>query len=459
MILLEIAPLLVLLGLLASGRVTPITACCGALLASLPALLALQGAGLGGFLLRESLLAAFLAMQPVAVVAGGLLFHAAVSAPGPAEARPISAARIFAVSLPLGVFLESVTGFSVGAVFALSALRSMGVRGAVAAALAVQALTMVPWGGLGPGTSLGSAIAGVAPQEVARIAAWPTMLWLLLLAPLLWRFMAMAGAAADGREKWIQFGLLALLGALLLLANALGPFEVAGVIASGIVTVLALWRADPPDDLRRALRAASPYLLLVAALLAARLWPQPPGWKPFAAFPAFPITHVAVVLLLVALGVMLARGRLGEAPAALRRAARPALAMLLYVLLGRWLAGSGIAAGLAEDLAHALGPAAPYAILPMAVVSGVITGTNVGSNAALMPVQAALGQEAGLSPALVAGLHNFGGGAGAGMGASGLAMLCGLLADGTRPAAIWRLLLPSILAVLFCGTLALVVLR
>jgi lactate permease len=45
------------------------------------------------------------------------------------------------------------------------------------------------------------------------------------------------------------------------------------------------------------------------------------------------------------------------------------------------------------------------------------------------------------------------------MGASGLAMLCGLLADGTRPAAIWRLLLPSILAVLFCGTLALVVLR
>ena len=124
MILLEIAPLLVLLGLLASGRVTPITACCGALLASLPALLALEGAGLGGFLLRESLLAGFLAMQPVAVVAGGLLFHAAVSAPGPAEARPISAARIFAVSLPLGVFLESVTGFSVGAVFALSALRS-----------------------------------------------------------------------------------------------------------------------------------------------------------------------------------------------------------------------------------------------------------------------------------------------------------------------------------------------
>ncbi len=455
MILLEVAPLLVLLGLLASGRASPILACGGALLASLPALLALQGSGLPGFLLRESLLAGFLAMQPVAVVAGGLLFHAAVSVQGPTEARPLSAARIFAVSLPLGAFLESVTGFSVGAVFALSALRGMGVHGAVAAALAVQALTLVPWGGLGPGTALGSAIAGVVPQEVARIAAWPTSLWLMLLAPLIWRFMAMAGAPPDGREKVAQLGLLAALAALLLLANALGPFEVAGVIASGIVAVWALWRADPPDDAGRALRAAAPYLLLVAALLGARLWPQPPGWKPFDGFPAFPVTHVAVVLLLVALALMLARGRMGEAPAALRRAARPALAMFLYVLLGRWLAGSGIAASLAEDLAHALGPAAPYAILPMAVVSGIITGTNVGSNAALMPVQVALGHEAGLSPTLVAGLHNFGGGAGAGMGASGLAMLCGLLGDGTRPTAIWRLLLPSIAMVLLSGTLAL----
>ena len=167
------------------------------------------------------------------------------------------------------------------------------------------------------------------------------------------------------------------------------------------------------------------------------------------------MTHVAVVLVLVALGLMVARGGLERAAPALRRAGRPALAMLLYVVLGRWLAGGGIASELAGQLATLLGPAAPFAIVPMAILAGVITGTNVGSNAALMPVQAALGEAAGMQPALVAGLHNFAGGAGAGMGAAGLAMLCALLADGTRPAAIWRLLLPSVAALLLAGTLAL----
>jgi len=157
--------------------------------------------------------------------------------------------------------------------------------------------------------------------------------------------------------------------------------------------------------------------------------------------------------------LLLARGRVAAGGAALRRAARPALAMLLYVVLGRWLAGGGIAADLADSLAHALGGAAPFAIMPMAMLSGIVTGSNVGSNAALMPIQHALGQEAGLDAVLVAALHNFGGGAGAGMGAAGLAMLCALLADGTRPAQVWRLLLPSMAAVLLAGTAILMLLR
>ncbi|MBC7433195.1 MAG: hypothetical protein H7345_14125, partial [Rubritepida sp.] len=209
MILLALLPLLVLLGLLVGGRtrVGPIGACLAALMAALPALWLGHGAGQGSgaalpaLLCRETALGAFLALQPVAVVAGGLLFHAAVSQGAGVAPRPPTAARIFAVTLPLGAFLESVTGFSVGAVFALTALRGMGVGGAVSVALAAQALVLVPWGGLGPGTALGAALAGVAPQELARIAAWPTAAWLLLLAPLLWRLVAAGGAPPGGRGQ------------------------------------------------------------------------------------------------------------------------------------------------------------------------------------------------------------------------------------------------------------------
>ncbi|MCX8134556.1 MAG: L-lactate permease [Roseococcus sp.] len=453
MILTDAAPLLLLLGLLASGRVAPLPACLFALIAALPALWLREAEGLVGFLWRESLAGAFLALPPVLIVAGGLLFQAAIAG-GQASAmpRPATPARIFAVSLPGGAFLESVTGFSIGAVFALGALMAMGVRGVVAVALSVQALTLVPWGGLGPGTALGAAIAGVPGQAVGAIAAWPAALWLLLLLPLQWRLQAMAGAAPPAAERAVQAGLTLLLGALLILAHRLLPFELAGVVAAGPVAALALWRADRPA---RPVAAAAPYLLLLAALLAARAVPGVPLWRPYPELPGFALNHVAVVLLAVALLLLLWHGRADRAGPALARALRPGAALLLYVVLGRWLAEGGIAADLAAALAGLLGPAAPVAIAPMALLSGIVTGTNVGSNAALMPVQHALGQAMGLDPALVAALHNVAGGAGAGMGAAGLAMLCALVGDGTRPAQAWRLLLPSMAAVLAAATLAL----
>ena len=346
-------PLVLLLALLGSGRAGPVGACLAGLAAAVPAALVSLPAGtpLPGFLAGEVLRGLFLALQPVGVVAGGLLFHAAVTGDAAAGAapRPASAARLFAVALPMGAFLESVTGFGVGAVFALSALRGMGVGGAVAGALAMQALVLVPWGGLGPGTALGAVLAGVPAQQVSMVAAWPNAAWLPLLGPLLWSLSARAGLPVPAPEKAVQAAMLAAMAALLLAATATLPFEIAGMAASGPVMAWALWRADPPRHPRIALRAAAPYLLLTGCLLAARLWRDPPGFRPFAEFPGLPLTHVAVVLWLVAGGLLLRqRAPVRRAAVALRRAARPALAMLLYVVLGRLLAGSGAAAALAR---------------------------------------------------------------------------------------------------------------
>ena len=460
---LQSLPLLVLLALLGSGRTGPVGACLVALAAAIPAVLVSlpeTAPTLPVFLAEEALRGAFLAAQPVGVVAGGLLFHAAVSDEERAEARPATAARVFAVTLPMGAFLESVTGFAVGAVFALSALRGMGVGGAVAGALSLQALVLVPWGGLGPGTALGAALAGLPAQDVALVAAWPNAAWLVLLGPVLWSLSARAGVPVPPPERSAQLAMLAAIAALLVLWNRVLPFEVAGVLATGPVVAWALWRADPPRDPATALRAAAPYLLLTACLLLARLWAGAPAFRPYADLPGFPLTHVAVVLWLVSAALLL---RLPDgaarAGAALLRAARPALAMLLYVVFGRVLAGSGAAAALAGAAAGALGPLAPYAVAPMALVSGIVTGSNVGSNAALMPVQAALGRAAGLPEALAPGVHNFAGGAGAGMSVGVLAMLCGVLADGTRPGQVWRLLAPSMALVVALGCAAVWLLR
>ncbi|MFC7474303.1 hypothetical protein ACFQS7_08060 [Dankookia sp. GCM10030260] len=453
-LLFQAMPLVLLLGLLGSGRAGPVGACLAALLAALPAVLVSlpDAAALPGFLAEQARRGLFLGLQPVAVVAGGLLFHA-VATRGAAEAPlPPSPARVFAATLPMGVFLESCTGFAVGTVFALSALRRMGIGGAAAGALALQALVMVPWGGLGPGTALGAALTGLPAQALSMAAAWLTAAWLLLLAPLLWSLQARAGVPVPVRERLAQLAMLAALAGLLLAAAAWLPFELAGILASGPVMLWALWRADPPRDLRAALGRAAPYLVLLACLLAARLWPGAPAWHPFPDYPGLPVTHVAVVLWLVAGGLLLARpDGAARVRAALVKARQPAVALLLYVMLGRLLAGSGAAAGLAEAAAAALGPLAPLAVAPIALLSGVVTGSNVGSNAALMPVQAALGAAAGLPPILAPAIQNFAGAASVQASLGVTALVCGLLADGTRPAQLWRLLLPSMLAVLVLG--------
>lgn len=455
-------PLALLLALLATGRAGPVAACLLALAAALPGIALTSDSPLLAFLAEQTPRALWLAAQPVAVVAGGLLFHAAVRREGGEAPREATAARVFAVSLPMGAFLESVTGFAVGAVFALAALRAMGVGGPVAAALALQSLTLVPWGGLGPGTLLGAALAGVPAHEVAALAAWPNALWLVSLVPVLWWLQGRAGVAVPPREKAAQAALVLLMAALLVLLHAVLPFEVVGVVASGAVAAIALWRADPPRDPAAALRAAAPYLLLTAALLAARLlWREPPAWQPFAELPAFPLNHVAVVLALVSLALLAARR--GDAAARLRaalgRARAPALTLLLYVLLGRWLAASGVAAGLAAALVAGKGEWAPLGIAPMGFLAGFVTGSNVGANAALMGVQQALGAATGLPPLLAPALHNFAGAAGAGMSVGVTAMVCAVLADGTRPAQVWRLLLPSMALAVTCGTVALLLLR
>jgi lactate permease len=457
LLLLQAAPLLLLVGLLVSGRATPVPAVLAALALLLPAVLLSLPAGTAPlpFLTEQTLRGAYLAAMPIGVVTGGLLFHAAVTRDAEAAPTAPDPRRIFVATLLAGTFLESVTGFAVGAVFALSSLRAMGLRGAPAGAMALLALCLVPWGALGPGTALAAALTGIPAQDIAAMTALPNAAWILLLGPVLWRLCAAAGVEVPPRERLVQAATLLVMAALLVGLHAILPFEAIGIVAPGVPLLALLWRLDPPrgaEGWRRAGRRLFPYLALTVALLAGRGWTGAPAWAPFADLPALPISHVAVILWLAA-GILLLRRPDGAAVArnALARAKRPAIAMLLYVIMARWMAGSGIAAGLAGAVADGLGPAAPYAVPVLGLAAGVVTGSNVGSTSALMAVQQALGEAAGMPPMLAPVLHNFAGPAGAGMSFAVTALVCGLLADGTKPAQVWRLLAPSFAAVVLIG--------
>lgn len=473
---LEALPLLLLIGLLARGC-TPPAAGVAALLAALPAIaLALPaGVGMPGFLLRASLEGAWLAAQPIAVVSAGLLFHGAVARPEPTRpeptrpeptrpepARPEEAGRphgadramLFSVAFLAGPFLESVTGFGVGVVFALGTLRRAGLSGPAAVAVGLFALLLVPWGGLGPGTVLGAALAGVDVQAMGSINAWLTAAWLFMMLLLFWRLsdaLALPGRAA---VRLAEAGWVGALGALLIGAHRVLPVELCGVAATGVLLLLRQ-RDQLAEPASR--RAAVPYLVLTAGLMGSRLLPGIGPWlgahalRPLPGLPGFALNHVSLVLVLVA-AVLLGRrpAPLGIVRAALARARRPALAMLLFVVFARWLSGAGIAASLAGGLAQAAGPLAPFAAPVLASAAGFFIGTNVGSNSATMPLVAALSAGTALPPVLLPAIQNFCGSAAVLLAPPVIALATGVAGEAIPTGAIWRriwLLVPASIAV------------
>jgi lactate permease len=456
--LIQTLPLLVLVVLLGILRTGPVAACVAAMAASLPAFLVGQPAvALPGFLLQSLTEGGWLAIAPVSIVAAGLVFHAAVMRDAETVTAPGDVAdRLFTAAFLLGPFAETVTGFCVGAIFALGVMRQAGVAGVPAAAMSLLTLALIPWGGLGPGTAVGSAISGVPGQELGARNAWIVACELPLLLALFWHWSSRAGFPTPTHRKLEQLVWVAAIGASLVLWHRIAPWELVGVLATGPLLALRLLLSAPPRGMaawRRAALAALPYLLLAGVLLASRLWHDAPALRPFEGLPPLPANHAMVAIALVALLVALLKPH----PAALiggalARAWRPALALLAFVLLSRFLSNAGIPQALAHALTGALGPAAPYASPVLAGIAAFFAGTNVGANSTMMPLQTELGRLAGMDRAALPAIQN--GTLFLLLAPQVVGMVSGLAGRDVAPAAVWRMAWPVALVSLAIGLAA-----
>ncbi|MBL1073846.1 L-lactate permease [Nocardia sp. 2] len=100
-------------------------------------------------------------------------------------------------------------------------------------------------------------------------------------------------------------------------------------------------------------------------------------------------------LPLLAAALLLDRGRVhrADARAALTRVARPLFALSGFVVLGRLMADSGMIARVGAAVADAPEPVVALAAPALGMVSGFVTGSNVGGNVLMMPLQQQLAPE------------------------------------------------------------------
>ena len=429
-VVLAVIPLLIVIALLASGRVGALMAGAVGLLATVLVVLVAppRDTALGPFMLRQAGIGAWLAWQVVAIVIGGIFFYRCVRARELANSQPAAPAtdapraelhrRLYFVCFLLGPFAEAVTGFGVGYIIALAMIARLGVRGVPCLVLGLYSQCLVPWGALAIGTTLGAQIVGMSPTSLgARCALLQMPIHAAYLA-LFWRYIGAAGARATVTQRLDDVAWTAMTMLAVWLAHEVVDVEIAGAVPLGLLVALRWLRDERPDvaSLRRAAHAALPYAALTLALLVTRTVPplqaalQTSGaWQPFADQPPFAPFYAPGFWLLLVGAATLATARV-SAQKPIREtvlaAWRPSLVTLLFVVMAAFYVAAGMAASIAGALHDAIGAGAALGSPLFAAIGGFLTGSGAASNAMLMPMQAAVAAAASIDPAWMAAIQN-----------------------------------------------------
>ncbi|MEM7566866.1 MAG: L-lactate permease [Pseudomonadota bacterium] len=326
------------------------------------------------------------------------------------------------------LFIEGAAGF--GAPVALAAPLLVGLGMKPERALIITLI------GHAAGVSFGAVGTPILPLlavtefSPAALAVWPA----LLHGALAWILVAIL-LASLGVRGIAQWGTAALAAALFLapfvaIALLVGPElpTLLGALLGGLAFVAIIrQRGDHPGKAgprqRDLLRAAAPYLALVALVVATRLVPAFQetlsalriAWTWQARFSGTfaPLYHPGTMIAAAfVVGALLQRAPRRQVAGALTDAALklvPVTVALLAMLgLARVLVHAGMVDALALAAAEGIGPAWPLAAPFIGALGTFVTGSATASNILFAELQLSVASELGLSALAILGAQTFG---------------------------------------------------
>lgn len=366
-------------------------------------------------LLRAEWQALLTAIEVCAIILGGITFDELTRRSGTTVSigawlrATTSDATHAALLIVLGLtpFFESITGFGVGAVIAVSLLRTIGFGGFKLGALGLLGLVTVPWGALAPGTLVAARLADLSFQALGIMSAALSLPVFLVAG---WTALILAAGWLTTLRRWP----LVLRGALslwlgILAANTLLGTPLAGALGSLLAIVALAWPLRTRGISRQQARAMLPYAVLVALLILGRVAARlVTAWSVrAAAVLASPILALALTCAGLLWHSYQRDRSLAWMMTVWRRWQPVALTTLLFVLLGGVMVASGMATALAR-LVASFGPAyiglAPW----LGGLGGFLTGSNTGANAMFATAQAQAARALGLQPLLIVAAQNVG---------------------------------------------------
>lgn len=437
MFVLAALPFLVVLGLIVLGRSSVLAAAAGLLVAVLASALAFRtpASELG----TAAASYAPLVLEVLLILLLGLVLARLLEASGAMRtmstwllhSSPGLTAGTSLVVFGVVPFAESVTGFGIGVTVGVPILRHMGHDTKRAALLGLLGLVAVPWGALGPGTTVAAGLTGLDLDALGVATAQVN------LVPVLLAMVAVALCCRSELSRTNTWPILAggaLLYGGILAANLFVGTPPAGVLGSLLVlaVLLPLFRLQVGARPRTPglFRALLPYLVLTLGLLSTILIAEAAAGSiedsPWSAM--LGILETPPVWLAVACAVAVGLDR-GDAAPVVRTAARSwvpiGAATGMFMIMGWVMATTGMSATIGAGLA-VLG-AAPAPVL--LALGGMLTGSNTGANAMFAPTVAAMSSSTGTSTLLLVALSNASGSFSAIATPPRVAMAVGLAGD------------------------------
>ncbi|NJN16124.1 MAG: L-lactate permease [Oscillochloris sp.] len=334
------------------------------------------------------------------------------------------------------LFIEGAAGFGTTIALAAPLLVSLGLTpiAAVTAALIGHAVG-VSFGAVGTPVVPQIAATGLAGLEIAQTTSLFHLVlgWVMVLLTLQVIRRALP-QAPTGRRIWAWAGVAAVLFLLpmFLIAQFIGPElpTLGGALlgALGFVAALRLTGASaqgttPPGEGGKLLRAASPYLALVALILLTRLLDpvretvrsMVVGWELFDRFAGSfePFYHPGTLLAIsFVIGAVIQRARLSDLRGAITAAALQVfgvtIALLAMLGLSRILVHAGMIDTMAAAAAAATGDLWPLFAPLVGVLGTFVTGSATASNILFTDFQQATALSSDLPVIVIVAAQGFG---------------------------------------------------
>lgn len=282
--------------------------------------------------------------------------------------RPLGVALVVFGIVP---FAESVTGFGIGVTVGVPILHHLGCTLRQSAILGLLGLIAVPWGALGPGTTVAAALAGLDVDELGLATAWINAIPVIIVAIAVVAIMRPSAASALG-----IIGSGALMWAGILASSSVIGMAPSGIIGSLIVILLVgalfMIRKRATGLTRRLGVAVLPYGVLTVGLLLARALHAalPSTVTQIIASPPF---WLAAACLIAAITVA---GRREVTVAAVRSWIPIGVGTAAFMLMGWIMTTTG--------MSEAIGSLLPAGLILMTPwlnsIGAVLTGSNTGAN-------------------------------------------------------------------------------